>query len=291
MANKNQHFVPQFYLRGFAAEGRAWAVRKDPAGKFGRLFCANVKDLCSKRYYHEVEVPHAGSLGDSVLRGRIERQLSKQEHEFADPLREVTSARDVHALEEAVARNLDSLKLLLAHMIVRNPVYLDPSRRESGEVSKTLVANGLFSQEELFALDGFGLTLQELTEHTIMHVALWSLDVGSPLHSILTWLDEAGVLALRARVGAQFVTADAPFELGWGNAESELPTHIFFPLDWRTAVVFHTYGQGLASRYADTEEVNWWNSVLAKRCEDTNMVVAKNECALRNVMGEFDEPL
>ncbi|MBR3234805.1 MAG: DUF4238 domain-containing protein [Atopobiaceae bacterium] len=291
MATKNQHYVPQFYLKGFASEGRAWAVRKDPAGKFGRPFCASVKDLCSKRYYHEVEVTRAGSLGDSVLRGRIERQLSKQEHELADPLREVTSARDVHTLGEAVAKNLDSMKVLLAHMIVRNPMYLDPSRRESEEVSNTLIAKGLFSQEELLALDGLGLTPQELTEHSIMHAVLWSLDVGSPMHSVLEWLGEAGVLVLRAKVEAQFVTADAPFELGWGNAESELPTHVFFPLDWRTAVVFHTYGQGLALRYADAEEVDWWNHSLATRCEDTRMVVAKSERALRNVMREFDGSL
>lgn len=287
MATKNQHYVPQFYLKGFASEGRAWAVRKGPAGKFGRPFCASVKDLCSKRYYHEVEVTRAGSLGDSVLRGRIERQLSKQEHELADPLREVTSARDVHALGEAVAKNLDSMKTLLAHMIVRNPVNLDPSRKESEKLFKVLIEKAMISHEELPLFEGIGLTPGELIEHSIMHAELFSTAEGSSMHSVLSWVDRAGAIVLRARAGAQFITADIPYAMSWYSGESELPDYIYFPLDWRTAVIFHTYSKELTSCYANAEEVALWNHILIRWHRDTRTVIGKSERALRLAVDEY----
>ena len=286
MDAKKQHTVPQFYLRDFAFRNRAWAVRKGSHGWFDNPFEANVRDLCSMRNYHEVKVSHAGSPGDLSIRNRVEKQLSKQEHDLTGPLRDVTSAQKLATLKVVTAQNLDSMKNLLAHMMVRNPINLDSAREESEEFSKSLVAKGLLSQGDLSFLDAIGLTPSELTEHSIIRAELWSLEEGTPMRSVLSWLDDAGVLLLRARVGSQFVTADVPFELGWADAKSELPSHIFFPLDWRTAVIFHTYDRELSSRYAEADEVSWWNWVLAKWCEDTSMVVAKSEQALRLVMGE-----
>ena len=288
MVTKKQHFVPQFYLKGFSFDGKAWAARKGLNTEYGQPFGANVGDLCSRHNYHEVKVSQVGSPGDLAIKNSIEERLSKQENSFANMLRDVTSSQNTQLLKVAMAQHLDSVKNLLAHMIIRNPINLDSAREVSKGFSKALISKGLFTQEDGMILDEIGLTLEELTEHSIMRAELWSLAEGSPMHSVLSWLDDAGVLVLRSRVGSQFATADVPFEFGWSDVRSELPTHIYFPLDWRTAVIFHTYERGLVARYADAEEVGWWNRILAWWSKDTSMVIAKSEQVLRLALDKPD---
>lgn len=287
MDTKKQHFVPQLYLKGFAFGEQAWAVRKGPTGRFERLFQARVGDLCAKRYYHEVKVSHVGSPGDLAIRNRIEKLLSKKEHDLADPLRDETSARNVRALKTATAENLGSMKILLAHMIVRNPVNLDPSRKESEKLFKVLIDKAMISHEELPLFEGIGLTPGELIEHSIMYAELLATSEGSSMHSILSWLDGAGAIVLRARAGAQFITADTPFAMSWSSDESDLPVYIYFPLDCRTAVIFHTHGKELTSHIANAKVVALWNQILMRWHRDTRTVIGKSERALRLAVDEY----
>lgn len=94
-----------------------------------------MRDLCSMRNYHEVKVSHAGSPGDLSIRNRVEKQLSERERSLAGFLHSVTAAQNVTALKVAAEQDLDSVKTLLAHMIVRNPINLNSAREESEEFS------------------------------------------------------------------------------------------------------------------------------------------------------------
>ena len=170
-------------------------------------------------------------------------------------------------------------------------MVLDSSRRSSEEFAKALICDGLLTQSDVATIEEMGFTAKDVTEYSILKAELQSLKKGSSMDDVLTWLDDAGVLVLRARVGAQFVTADIPFAFGWDDIDSQLPTHILFPLDWRTAVIFHKYDGILASRFAGLDEVSFWNQILIKRTESLTTVIAKSEHVLQRVIGEYNDTL
>lgn len=286
MATRRQHVVPQFYLSGFSREGKAWASRKGERGAFGRPFTTDIKNLCSIRDYYEVKGTH-GQAG-SFRRNDIESWLSSLENQLATPLRNVREARSTDSLQITVRNSLYAMKILLANLIMRNPLVLNPPRQTSEQFSNALIAEGFITDEELEELDKLGVTPRDVTEFAILRMELQTKVEGSSMSDILSWLDGTGVLVLRARVGSQFVTADVPFAIGWEKAESELPIHIYLPLDWRTAIVFHKYDQNLASRYADIPEVDFWNHVLMTRNEPLTTAIAKCEGALRRVTERYN---
>lgn len=281
MTTVRQHTVPRVYLRGFSREDKAWASRKGSGGRFGDPFPASIDGLCAQRYYYEVEGKRSGGRACSYQINSIENWLSSLENRLANPLREVTGARTTDALQDAVGGTLYPMKVLLANLMMRNPTVLDPSRKQSEQLSRILITEGLITREELKAIEQQNATLRDVAEYAIMWMELRTKAPGSSMGDILSWLDDVGVLALRARAGSQLVTADVPFALGWEDVRSKLPSHIYLPLGWRTAVVFHKYDRTFASRYADDPEVDFWNHVLVTRNESTSMVIARSEGAVR----------
>ena len=281
MTTRKQHVVPQFYLRGFSRDGKSWASRKESDREFGNPFVTGVNNLCSRRDYYEVKSKDASGHVSFFRKNSIENWLSSLEDQLAQSLKNVTDARTTDALQIAVRNQLYSMRILLANLIMRNPMVLNPSRETSDQFANALIANGFITDEELRIIKKQGVTPRNVAEHAILQMELQTKAKGSSMDDILSWLDDTGTLVIRARVGLQFVTADVPFALGWEDAKSELPGHIYMPLDWRTAIIFHRYGQAIESRYADTAEVDFWNSVLTTRTDSLSTIIAKSETALR----------
>lgn len=291
MVTRRQHFVPQFYLKGFASGGKAWAARKGPDGRFYKLPKTSIANLCSRRDCYEVKSSSTRKQGDFVQRNSIEGWLSKLERSLALALRNVTEAPDAQALEAAMKRSLRSMRFLLVNLIVRNPTTLDSSREASGEFAKALISDGLLTESDVATIEEMGFTPKDITEYSILKAELQSLEEGSPMDDVLSWLNDAGAIVLRAKAGAQFVTAEIPFAFGWDNSDSELPTYIFFPLDWRTAVVFHKYSKVITSSHLDVGDAALWNQILIRWNEDSGMVIAKSERVLQREICEYNDSL
>lgn len=118
---RNQHVVPQFYLREFATDEYAWACRRDGNG-LGEPFRSDVSGLCSRRDYFEVKRYTEASSTRFLERGAIEGWLSRVEGELAPHLHGVATAHGLVSLRTQALASLPVLKLL------REPRDEEPNR-------------------------------------------------------------------------------------------------------------------------------------------------------------------
>ena len=77
-SNKNQHYVPQCYLRQFAADNSAAAINLFNIDRERFINCAPLKKQCSKSYFY----------GDDL---EVEKALQPIEGRYAGIVREITS--------------------------------------------------------------------------------------------------------------------------------------------------------------------------------------------------------
>ena len=110
----NQHWVPQFYLRGFSTpetkdkkEKQVWAFHKDE----GDPFLVNVKDIAAQRYLYTPQAPDGTrdwSIDDSLtdLEGLVGKIWPAVAHDFVD------------LSSEAIRKGLS---LFIATLILRHP--------------------------------------------------------------------------------------------------------------------------------------------------------------------------
>jgi hypothetical protein len=85
-SNKNQHYVPQCYLRQFAAENSASAINLFNIDREKFIDCAPLKKQCSKSYFY----------GDDL---ELEKALQPIEGRYAGIVREITS-QNYHLTDE-----------------------------------------------------------------------------------------------------------------------------------------------------------------------------------------------
>ena len=52
---KNQHYIPRFYLKNFAASDSMLSVIRIENGKPGSVFRCKPDGICSEKYLHEVK--------------------------------------------------------------------------------------------------------------------------------------------------------------------------------------------------------------------------------------------
>jgi hypothetical protein len=77
--NKNQHFVPQFYLRNFAADQEQRSVNLFNIARARAIHRASIKNQCSRDYWHgsddpifEESVKGLEGIGAAAIRGCIQ---------------------------------------------------------------------------------------------------------------------------------------------------------------------------------------------------------------------------
>ena len=85
-SNKNQHYVPQCYLRQFAADNSVSAINLFNIDREKFINCAPLKNQCSKSYFY----------GDDL---ELERALQPIEGRYASIVREITS-HNYHLTDE-----------------------------------------------------------------------------------------------------------------------------------------------------------------------------------------------
>lgn len=83
---KNQHYIPRFYLKNFAASDSKLSVIRIENGKPGSVFRRKSDGICSLKYLHEVK---GRSRGTYFQEGAIEDMLSQLESRLAPKYEEL----------------------------------------------------------------------------------------------------------------------------------------------------------------------------------------------------------
>jgi hypothetical protein len=108
---KNQHYVPQFYLRGFTQDGQRLFVYD----KFRReSFRSSVGNVASERFFYDFPPDIVAEGADPQL---IEKELSRMEKTFGDVLSEVVRMiEEGHKIE---SRQRTVMSVFIAMQVLR----------------------------------------------------------------------------------------------------------------------------------------------------------------------------
>lgn len=81
---KKQHYVPQFYLKGFAnSKGRLFALKCNTNKTIGEIFETKPYGVCAENYLYEVQGPSVSDGRRYVEEGAVEKGLSHIESEIS----------------------------------------------------------------------------------------------------------------------------------------------------------------------------------------------------------------
>lgn len=242
MVVKRQHYIPRFYLKGFADEKeKLFAFRRDKIA-FG-CFSTNVNDVCIEKYLYEVRCD--GSRFVEI--GAVEDWLSRLEHFLAPRIRKLCewNLRANDPFPENGGELIASVEFFLSNIVVRNPNWLKPQRATSKALTKKLIEDDFFSECDLLELDalGYASNLESIVELGIQHAELCMNIEGSSMERLISVLESMDIALLKAPSMADFVTSSYPLEVGWEDADDDDPSEVYFPLSRDTAILF-TRGSG-----------------------------------------------
>ena len=271
----HQHYVPRFYLRGFA-QNRRVAVYDRTTG---------VVDSLSPRNAAALE--HFYTFIDESDRQRFELEA----------LFGIVEGRAGTALKSALCRSplsfedREYLALFLAMHAIRTPAALAESRsvREKAEHAKLklTVSSEAAAYELLKELEPADTSEAELRDHAAKlfemvsgnHFRINVPDEAARAASLKSWdtvartLFERDWTVVHAPSGSEYITSDSPVVLSPLSNTEHLPlgygslhTHVLFPLSRNAALVMN--GDERRTRHADVrpEQVERFNSTLAADC-------------------------
>lgn len=233
---KKQHYVPQFYLRGFSEASGTLAVLDKGSGA-GKLYRANVRDVCEKNYLYETPSNDPDwPAGRFVSPNYKEEMLSKEEKQFAEALKDA-----IDVCKQGVPSPVDTrervaeLSHFIASLIVRNPEVF-PSF-----VSDVISSceNSLQDCEQDAKEHGFGKVYPGLVEDIAVFHMLFGKNEGSSRAAIVNDLMKMEYRFVVAPEDAAFATSSLPAspfvqEIG-GLCRLE---DLYFPLSSESAIVF-----------------------------------------------------
>jgi|SRR5581483_3606080 len=152
-SSTDQHYVPQFLLRGFSSGKRKQLYVFDKA--LGRVFRSSVRNLACERNFYEFENDSASDAS------RVDRWLGQLEHAAA-PI--IESVRTRCALQKLGAAERQWVAAFVAVQIVRTRQHREQWAHLVREVTQTLVEMGA----DLKNVEGF----QPMTDEQIRHESI-----------------------------------------------------------------------------------------------------------------------
>lgn len=245
MATKaNHHFIPQFYLRGFAdGIGRKAKVFTFDS-EIRSTFTTLVRNVGSRRHFFRVEA-------EGVDPNAIEDAMSNVETEFAVHLAEVIEARAF-----PTSAHFNSIMNILANISIRNPRLrgvLEDFHKESAEQVMSIALstegtwNSLMSQmrEAGYPVKD-DLTYDDIKrfrdsrEYDIIIDQTYLIGIEfQMLDPVLECSAKRNWCFASAPRGSQFISSDDPVVLSWINGSNKDPyppghglkgTMVLFPL-------------------------------------------------------------
>lgn len=290
---RREHFVPQFYLRGFAnGKNQVYALNKDDRDE-NAVFHTNIKNVCLKSDLYEVQL-RANTDKGYVERGAIEGWLSGFEGRVRNAVAECGKLDLYNGdLFPSNFGNLAAgLQAFIANLIVRHPMWLNSRKEEAESYAETLQRTGFFSDYDLKKLDELGYRddIDAVVELGIEHAEICLFVEGSSNWHILNMLNELDIAFLKAPPNSEFITSSFPIAMGWPDAMADNPSTVYFPICSETAVMF-VEGDGkrrqLICRHLTGEDVCQLNTALLVDSPWWKQAYSKHPEALKRAMEGF----
>ena len=240
----NHHYIPQFYLRGFAegAKRKAKVFTFDSSTKLA--FTTLVRNVGSKRHFNQIDV-------EGVDPNAIEDSLADVEALFAQHLAEVIRVRSFPTHD-----HFNSIMNLIALISVRNPRLRELMEGFHQQIAERIMEVALSSEEiwqsQMRQMQQAGYSVNE--DHTYQEMKRFNdskeydiiVDqthlIGMEFKLIDTVLEcsaRRNWCFVSAPEGSQFIASDDPVVLNWRDGDRKGPyppghgvpgTIVFFPL-------------------------------------------------------------
>lgn len=282
MRARKQHYIPQFYLRGFAnSQGQVWVYRHNS----GTLYKASIKDICTERDLYETPLTNV-SEPKYVECGAMESALGMLESNIAPSvrfLRELDPDASAVTAEE-LWQHLYIIRAFISNLIVRNPRWVKTQRKNAEALTHHLTATDFFTSTDLTELNklGYSSDLSKVVEFGILHSELFSLEKHSSMTRLEKALSEMSFLLLKAPSGSEFITSSFPLTMIWLNTAADNPDMVYFPLSSSSALILKREPHP-EFFYATTsaEYVDGLNTELLARHDLWDTAIAKERAVLK----------
>ncbi len=169
--NKNQHYVPQCYLREFSMEGANSAINLFNIDRKKFIACAPIKNQCSKNYFYGKDL-------------RIEKALQPIEGEYSSVLKAIS--KPGYCLTD------DHRRVLARFWLLQNMRTEAASRRSI-----------LLSEEMSEGLGGDAVNFKVELEEAVQN------SMNAFIHNI-TAIDDLKVCLIKNKSNIDFITSDDP---------------------------------------------------------------------------------
>lgn len=291
-AVKQQHYLPQFYLRSFADPLGFLHVARRLDGRLASPFKSRPNRVCSKKYLHEVKRRSTACDGEFLEKGLIEAALAKVEGVLAPSYRGLLYSLEDNRLPADCADAIDKLIVLIALFIARSPKWLQPRRNQAGDVADRLLKDGFLSEADgaRMAEEGLWGEFEALVELGIMDTALFGTAAGSPMRTLIELMLDKDCLFLKSPDGVEFVTASLPVYAAWASEGDDDPVAIYFPLSPRFAVVFREAAEedrSVCIADASDELVESLNRLLMNGSNAWDALIASSDAVLEGLSKEY----
>ena len=261
---RNQHWIPQFYLKHFCDSKERLCVYRRENDAF---FRASPSHVCSKRDLYEVEHRVFADSHEKRLfaQNTIERLLSDAEACIA-PIysclidccnKNVTTGKEYHDGKLAASA-------LVANLLTRHPLSLSIERKDAPQRMQEWMSNYELTQDEIKLLDEVDWCgdYEALTELAIMATLLFSKDKRVPQRKMFEAFSKKKMTILKAPKFYSFVATSLPIMIiGPENTDYHFD-FAFFPLSSGYAALFSDDGPGVRSNGSDGRQLAHWNQWL-----------------------------
>lgn len=261
---RNQHWIPQFYLKQFCDSKERLCVYRKENDAF---FRASPSHVCSKRDLYEVEhrVFADGHEKRLFAQNTIERLLSDAEARIAPKYNclidccnmNTTTGKEYHDGKLAVCA-------LVANLLSRHPLSLSKERKDAPQRMREWMSNYELTQEEIKLLDEVDWLgdYEALTELAILAVLLFSKDKRVPQRKMFEAFSKKKMTILKAPKFYSFITTSLPIMIiGPENTDYHFD-FAFFPLSSGYAALFSDDELGVGGNGLDDDRPPNWNQWL-----------------------------
>ncbi|UGQ48580.1 DUF4238 domain-containing protein [Massilia endophytica] len=275
---RNQHWVPQCYLKGFAKSASKNAQLLVVDKRTRTSFTTSPRNVASARDFNRIEV-------DGVDPNLVEMTYANFESKVAQALRRMWQTRALGSDED-----LNLLLNLIALMAVRTPRMRENVRDFHERIAKQIMHLTVANEERYNATMGRAIrdghvpdapkvTYEEMKQ--FVQSEAYTIEVSTTRHvgnemrmmeTVLTSLAQRRWLLVRAGADTGgFVTSDHPVGLQWSERKERNPfdspgfgrrgTEVLFPVSHELLMVGHT-GNSVEVIDAGPEQVAFANASL-----------------------------
>ena len=261
---RNQHWIPQFYLKHFADPKEMLCVYRQESDTF---FHASPNRVCCKRDLYEVEHRVFPNDGGKHLfaHNSIERQLSGIEARIAPLFNRFIDCCNKNEIgSEGYNDGKLVVSALVANLLARHPISLSPERNDTAQRALEWKSHYELTPDEINLLDEIDWhgDYEALTELAIMEALLFSTDKRVPQRKMFEAFSKKKMTILKAPKFYSFVTTSLPIMIiGTENTDYHFD-FAFFPLSSGYAALFSDDELGVGGDGMDDDQPSYWNQWL-----------------------------